>query len=407
MKRGEGQRYSCAETVPSNVGTINGEKIEKIDEVVHHLMQTVSFLRHGATAVSSQIIHQKTTRSREKRRCAEIPERQIRAQTVDQHQMRAAAELQVIELHLRGGNSGHDFNTFILQPERSAAATAGLGCYDLRNRGSIHIAQDLELAHERFALFRARLRPIGGIGVGRRGRLTLAQLRIADEGFGRDPPLHVARNGNAHQGEDERRYIQDVKRLEAHAFAEAWTVADEYAGRTMRAVRVWPLDEDLIRLEDRNESPVAQVQSDIRAGLDETRSAQLVQIGACDDRLAVGISRIANAEQFALELEEKWQIILLPYTQSRSLIFFDENGVAAWRWTESERFLPVDHSEMVLELVSGELSNGIVLRDIRPMQIAVSRQPFVHVENFRRRAEAVVGGYEDVGVGTCGLEHHF
>ena len=141
--------------------------------------------------------------------------------------------------------------------------------------------------------------------LGRRGRLAPADLVVADKRFGRHPSLHVARNGNAQQGQDERRYVENVERVQVHAFAKAWTVADEYAGGTMRAVGARPLGEDFVRFEDRNESAIAQTQSDIGAGLDEVRSAQLVEIGADDDRLAVGIRRIADVEQFALKFEHE------------------------------------------------------------------------------------------------------
>ena len=102
MKCGESHRYSSAKTVPSDVGAIDAEKIKKFDEVAHHLLQTVAFSRHRAAAVATQVIHQKIARARKKPRCAEIPERQIRAETMDQDQVLAIAELQVIELDLRG-----------------------------------------------------------------------------------------------------------------------------------------------------------------------------------------------------------------------------------------------------------------------------------------------------------------
>ena len=59
---------------------------------------------------------------------------------------------------------------------------------------------------------------------------------------------------------------------------------------------------------------------------------------------------------------------------------------------------------MILYLVGGQRAFGIGNRVLAPYQIAVLRQPFVDIDDLGRRAKAVIGRDQDVGIGTGSLD---
>ena len=121
-------------------------------------------------------------------------------------------------------------------------------------------------------------------------------------------------------------------------------MADENAGWPVCAVSGGPLAEDFIRFEDGDETAVAQAQRDVGARLDKTPAAQFIQIGAGNDRLSV--DRVADGEQFALQLEHERQVIVVLDADTCAFVLHDVNGIAARRRAERERLLPIDHAEI-------------------------------------------------------------